>query len=205
MEPLWSPVVPRETSKPRPTGPPRHQKFLSPFRQKRDSCALTSRDRSLEVGDEQHGREASQCPRPRMRRPGSSCGFGRTWTGSLRWRTISLWCLADVRKPLVDQGPPPRRSSSSDASRRCGCARVWSGLVVVRAHRPLPVDNARAYGVQMRSPGWPTGGLWRHRNFLKLWSAETVSQFGTQVSHCASTSDRNWRKARLPRSYAFVP
>jgi MFS family permease len=29
---------------------------------------------------------------------------------------------------------------------------------------------------------WPTGGLWRHPDFLKLWSAETVSQFGTQVS-----------------------
>jgi MFS family permease len=29
---------------------------------------------------------------------------------------------------------------------------------------------------------WPTGGLWRHQDFLKLWSAETVSQFGTQVS-----------------------
>ena len=23
---------------------------------------------------------------------------------------------------------------------------------------------------------WPTGGLWRHPDFLKLWSAETVSQ-----------------------------
>ncbi len=32
---------------------------------------------------------------------------------------------------------------------------------------------------------WPTGGLWRHRDFLKLWSAETVSQFGTQVSQLA--------------------
>jgi MFS family permease len=29
---------------------------------------------------------------------------------------------------------------------------------------------------------WPEGGLWRHSDFLKLWSAETVSQFGTQVS-----------------------
>jgi MFS family permease len=28
----------------------------------------------------------------------------------------------------------------------------------------------------------PRGGLWRHRDFLKLWSAETISQFGTQVS-----------------------
>jgi MFS family permease len=27
---------------------------------------------------------------------------------------------------------------------------------------------------------WPEGGLWRHSDFLKLWSAETVSQFGTQ-------------------------
>ncbi len=32
---------------------------------------------------------------------------------------------------------------------------------------------------------WPTGGLWRHADFLKLWSAETVSQFGTQVSGIA--------------------
>jgi MFS family permease len=34
-------------------------------------------------------------------------------------------------------------------------------------------------------PRWPTGGLWRHGDFLKLWSAETVSQFGTQVSNLA--------------------
>ncbi len=32
---------------------------------------------------------------------------------------------------------------------------------------------------------WPTGGLWRHPDFLKLWSAETVSQFGTQISQLA--------------------
>jgi MFS family permease len=32
---------------------------------------------------------------------------------------------------------------------------------------------------------WPRGGLWRHPDFLKLWSAETVSQFGTQVSNLA--------------------
>jgi MFS family permease len=29
---------------------------------------------------------------------------------------------------------------------------------------------------------WPRGGLWRHPDFLKLWSAETISQFGTQIS-----------------------
>jgi MFS family permease len=29
---------------------------------------------------------------------------------------------------------------------------------------------------------WPRGGLWRHPDFLKLWSAETTSQLGTQIS-----------------------
>jgi MFS family permease len=32
---------------------------------------------------------------------------------------------------------------------------------------------------------WPTGGLWRHADFLKLWSAETISQFGSQVDDLA--------------------
>ena len=32
---------------------------------------------------------------------------------------------------------------------------------------------------------WPSGGLWRHRDFLNLWSAETISQLGSQVSHLA--------------------
>jgi MFS family permease len=32
---------------------------------------------------------------------------------------------------------------------------------------------------------WPRGGLWRDRDFLKLWSAETISQFGSQVDDLA--------------------
>src|SRR3954449_8315099 len=40
-------------------------------------------------------------------------------------------------------------------------------------------------GVEIARQIWPTGGLWRHADFLKLWSAETVSQFGTQVSQLA--------------------
>jgi MFS family permease len=32
---------------------------------------------------------------------------------------------------------------------------------------------------------WPHGGLWRHADFLRLWSAETISQFGTQISNLA--------------------
>src|SRR3970282_369752 len=32
---------------------------------------------------------------------------------------------------------------------------------------------------------WPTGGLWRHADFVKLWSAQTISQFGSQVGQLA--------------------
>jgi MFS family permease len=32
---------------------------------------------------------------------------------------------------------------------------------------------------------WPKGGLWRHSDFLKLWSAETISQVGSQVGGLA--------------------
>jgi MFS family permease len=32
---------------------------------------------------------------------------------------------------------------------------------------------------------WPRGGLWRHSDFLKLWSGQTVSQVGSQVSALA--------------------
>jgi len=29
---------------------------------------------------------------------------------------------------------------------------------------------------------WSRGGLWRHDDFLRLWSAQTFSQFGSQIS-----------------------
>jgi len=32
---------------------------------------------------------------------------------------------------------------------------------------------------------WPRGGLWRHGDFVKLWSGQTISLFGTQVSQLA--------------------
>ena len=32
---------------------------------------------------------------------------------------------------------------------------------------------------------WPHGGLWRHPDFLKLWSAETLSVFGSQIGQLA--------------------
>lgn len=32
---------------------------------------------------------------------------------------------------------------------------------------------------------WPTGGLWRHGDFLRLWSAESISVFGSAVTGLA--------------------
>jgi MFS family permease len=32
---------------------------------------------------------------------------------------------------------------------------------------------------------WPRGGLWQHPDFLKLWSGQTISQVGSQVSGLA--------------------
>lgn len=37
----------------------------------------------------------------------------------------------------------------------------------------------------MRRQLWPTSGLWRHSDFLKLWSAETISQFGSTIDDIA--------------------
>ncbi len=41
-------------------------------------------------------------------------------------------------------------------------------------HRPSTMRNL-----------WPKGGLWRHADFVKLWSAETISVFGSQVGQLA--------------------
>jgi MFS family permease len=37
----------------------------------------------------------------------------------------------------------------------------------------------------MRRPHRPRGGLWSHSDFLKLWTGQTISEFGSQVSQLA--------------------
>jgi MFS family permease len=37
----------------------------------------------------------------------------------------------------------------------------------------------------MRRPSLPAGGLWAHRDFLKLWSGQSISELGSQVSQLA--------------------
>jgi MFS family permease len=37
----------------------------------------------------------------------------------------------------------------------------------------------------MRRPRRPTGGLWQHTDFLKLWTGQSISEFGSQISQLA--------------------
>jgi MFS family permease len=37
----------------------------------------------------------------------------------------------------------------------------------------------------MRKPRRPTGGLWGHADFLRLWSGQSISEFGSQISQLA--------------------
>src|SRR6266576_4689036 len=37
----------------------------------------------------------------------------------------------------------------------------------------------------MRRLHRPTGGLWNHSDFLKLWTGQSISEFGSQVSQLA--------------------
>ena len=37
----------------------------------------------------------------------------------------------------------------------------------------------------MRRLRRPTGGLWSHADFLKLWTGQSVSEFGSQISQLA--------------------
>ena len=60
---------------------------------------------------------------------------------------------------------------------------------------------------------WPTGGLWRHADFLKLWSAETISRFGVAVlrrwrcrsSRCSCSTRARSRSRRCSSSIEFLP
>ena len=47
--------------------------------------------------------------------------------------------------------------------------------------RPRAPPREEAYGTIARMV-WPRHGLWRHSEFLKLWSGETISLLGSQVT-----------------------
>src|SRR5262245_60387862 len=37
----------------------------------------------------------------------------------------------------------------------------------------------------MTTHWWPSGGLWRHRDFLHLWAAQVGSAFGSRITRTA--------------------
>jgi len=46
---------------------------------------------------------------------------------------------------------------------------------ILQSIRPAPPSRPLA-------TVWPSSGLWRHRDFLKLWGGQTISEFGSQVT-----------------------
>jgi MFS family permease len=58
-----------------------------------------------------------------------------------------------------------------------------------RLRRPTgleaPAVEPPAPGTRRRRPRRPTGGLWSHADFLKLWTGQSISEFGSSISALA--------------------
>src|SRR4029077_5737901 len=82
-----------------------------------------------------------------------------------------------------------RRPSSGCSSRRSAPSGRCPSRST-RRRRPRPSSRA-ACSNRVRSPAPPPpmrragGALWSHRDFLKLWTGQTISEFGSQVSQLA--------------------
>ncbi len=53
------------------------------------------------------------------------------------------------------------------------------GSPPVDDEHPQATRRSRGWGTRLP---WPPSGLWRHPDFMRLWAADTVSQFGSQVT-----------------------
>ena len=51
---------------------------------------------------------------------------------------------------------------------------------------------------------WPRGGLWRHRDFLRLWAAQSVSAVGTRITRTALPVIAVLSLAGSPADVAFL-
>src|SRR6266536_1880359 len=76
----------------------------------------------------------------------------------------------------------PMRAASSAGSR--SSTRTSSPPIARTASRTA--SPARCSGGRpMRRLRRPTGGLWSHPDFLKLWTGQSISEFGSQISQLA--------------------
>src|SRR5260370_4448550 len=60
-----------------------------------------------------------------------------------------------------------------------------SRLRTIRRASPTVSSRRSSGGQPMRKPGRPTGGLWDNADFLKLWTGQSISEVGSQVSALA--------------------
>src|SRR4029079_6900138 len=77
---------------------------------------------------------------------------------------------------------PPTRHASCASSRSCN-ANI--SRPTTRRVSPTASLSHSSGGHPMRKLRRPTGGLWSHSDFLKLWTGQTISEFGWQVSGLA--------------------
>jgi hypothetical protein len=118
---------PPETSKPRPTGPPRHQKFLSPFAKGRhpragSRCGWEGWPVELTGGDVD--RKGSRAPRT----AGELLIGPRTWSGGAERRilgTVDDWLVGDSPRILSRlSGPGAACRPRQDRGRRLNSSQV---------------------------------------------------------------------------------
>ena len=87
------------------------------------------------------------------------------------------------------------RRLAPSSGRLSGCRETRTESCTCSRSRSSAQPSRFRRATAMRS-FWPTGGLWRHGDFLKLWSAETISQFGSQVGDLALPARRDPRARR---------
>ena len=84
--------------------------------------------------------------------------------------------------------PQPRRRRRARAARRVArqprrsAARAAQGLARAGERAGWCIERPRWTA---RRAGWPRGGLWRHRDFLLLWSAQGISAVGSRITRTA--------------------
>src|SRR5258705_11144732 len=85
--------------------------------------------------------------------------------------------------PYCEHASPPPTPPASCASSR-GCSASTSPPTTPRASISASPSHSSG-GRPMRELRRPTGGLSRHPDFVKLWTGQSISEFGSQVSQLA--------------------
>lgn len=80
----------------------------------------------------------------------------------------------------MSQSPEPADADLDDAVVAEARAEAAGSSAAARADAGVEADQPAP-----RGPSAPTGSLWRDRNFLTMWSGQTLSQFGAQITELA--------------------